>query len=166
MQRVIMPLSILGVFHTIIGLGALLIAGYILYKDKHFELDGSLNKLYLAATVFTAASALGIYKHGEFNDAHSLAVLTILAVVVGISATKLTFLGGLKKYLVAICFSSTILFHLLPTATEILTRFPMDAPMVNSLQDPLLLKTFAVIGLSFFVLLALQLNWLRKNEKT
>jgi uncharacterized membrane protein len=161
-----MSLSILGIFHTIFGLGAILVAAYILCKDKQFGLNGGLNKFYLAATVFTAASALGIYKQGEFNGAHGLAVLTILAVVAGIITTKLTFLGGLKKYLVALCFSSTMLFHLLPTATEILTRFPMDAPMVSSLQDPLLLKTFAIIGVCFVILLALQLNWLHKNKKT
>jgi uncharacterized membrane protein len=159
-----MSLSILGVVHTFFGVGAILVAAYILCKDKHFRVDNGLNKLYLSATVFTAVSALGIYKHGAFNGAHGLAVLTILAVAIGIIITKLNFLGALKKYLVAICFSSTILFHLLPTATEILTRFPMNAPMVNSLQDPLLLKTFAVIALCFFVLLTLQLNWLRKNE--
>ena len=161
-----MSLSILGIFHTIIGLGAIFVAAYILFKDKQFGLNGGLNKFYLAATVFTAASALGIYKHGEFNGAHGLAVLTILAIVVGIVASKLTFLGGLKKYIVALCFSSTILFHLLPTATEILTRFPMDAPMVSSLQAPLLLKTFAVIGVCFVILLGIQLNWLRKNVTT
>ena len=161
-----MSLSLLGIFHTIFGLGAIFVAAYILCKDKQFGLSGGLNQFYLAATVFTAASALGIYKHGEFNGAHGLAVLTILAVVVGIIATRLNFLGGLKKYLVALCFSSTMLFHLLPTATEILTRFPMDAPMVGSLQDPLLLKTFAVIGVCFVILLALQLNWLRKNANT
>jgi uncharacterized membrane protein len=161
-----MSLSILGIFHTILGLGAIFVAVYVLSKDKQFGLTGWLNKFYLAATVFTAVSALGIYKHGEFNDAHGLAVLTILAVVVGIIATKLDFLGGFKKYFVALCFSSTMLFHLLPTATEILTRFPMDTPMVGSLQDPLLLKTFAVIIVCFLILLTLQLNWLRKNSST
>ncbi|MEH6910869.1 MAG: hypothetical protein V7459_09780 [Oceanicoccus sp.] len=161
-----MSLSILGIFHTILGLSAIFVAVYILCKDKQFGLTGWLNKFYLAATVFTAASALGIYKHGEFNGAHGLAVLTILAVLVGIIATKLDFLGDFKRYFVALCFSSTMLFHLLPTATEILTRFPMDAPMAGSLQAPLLLNTFAVILLCFSILLTLQLNWLRKSSNT
>jgi Mn2+/Fe2+ NRAMP family transporter len=89
-----------------------------------------------------------------------------LAIAVGIVATKLDFLAGFQKYIVALCFSSTMLFHMLPTATEILTRFPMDAPMVGSLQDPLLLKTFTVILVCFVILLALQLNWLRKSSNT
>jgi uncharacterized membrane protein len=161
-----MSLSLLGIFHTVFGLGAIFVAVYLLCKNKQFGLTGWLNKFYLAATVLTAASALGIFKHGEFNVAHGLAVLTLLAIAVGIVATKLDFLAGFQKYIVALCFSSTMLFHMLPTATEILTRFPMDAPMVGSLQDPLLLKTFTVILVCFVILLALQLNWLRKSSNT
>ncbi|MEP5568013.1 MAG: hypothetical protein ABJN62_09285 [Halioglobus sp.] len=156
-----MPLSPLGIFHTVLAMGALIAVAMLLWQDKQICFERPLAKFYLAATVLTAASALGIYRHGGPNAAHGLAVLTILAVIVGIAAGKVDFLGGAKKYFVALCFSSTILFHLLPTATEILTRFPMDAPLVGSLEDPLLLKTFAVIVVVFVVMLGLQMNWLR-----
>jgi len=73
-------------------------------------------------------------------------------------------LGGVQKYFVELCFSSTVLFHLLPTATEILTRFPLDAPLVDSLEAPLLLKTFATIVTVFLVMLGLQMNWLRNQQ--
>jgi Mn2+/Fe2+ NRAMP family transporter len=142
-------------------MGALIAVATLLWQDKQICFERSLAKFYLAATVLTAASALGIYRHGGPNAAHGLAVLTVLAVFVGIAAGKMSFLGGAKKYFVALCFSSTILFHLLPTATEILTRFPMDAPLVGSLEDPLLLKTFAAIVVVFVIMLGLQMNWLR-----
>ena len=158
-----MPLSPLGILHTVVGVGAVLAVIFLLWQDKQIRIDRTLGKLYLLATVLTAASALGIFKHGGFNTAHGLAVLTILAVVVGIAATKTSILGGYQKYFVALCFSSTVLFHALPTATEIMTRFPMDAPLVGSLEDPLLLKTFAVILVAFCAGLALQMNWLRKQ---
>jgi len=158
-----MPLSPLGIFHTILGIGAVVAVFYLLWQDKQIRLDRTLAKLYLLATVLTAASALGIYRHGGPNAAHVLGVLTILAVVAGVIAAKVTFLGGFQKYFVALCFSSTVLFHLLPTATEILTRFPVDAPLVDSLQAPLLLTTFKVIVVIFAVMLALQMNWLRKQ---
>ena len=158
-----MPLSPLGILHTVVGVGAVLAVFILLSQDKQIRIDRTLGKLYLLATVLTAASALGIFKHGGFNTAHGLAVLTILAVVVGIAATKTSILGGYQKYFVALCFSSTVLFHALPTATEIMTRFPMDAPLVGSLEDPLLLKTFAVILVAFCAGLGLQMNWLRKQ---
>ncbi len=159
-----MPLSPVGIFHTVLAVGALIAVAMLLWQDKQIKFERPLAKFYLAATVLVAASALGIYRHGGPNAAHGLAVLTILAVFVGITAGKLSFLGGAQKYFVALCFSSTILFHLLPTATEILTRFPMDAPLVGSLEDPLLLKTFAIIVLVFVVMLGLQMNWLRNQR--
>ena len=158
-----MPLSLLGIFHTFVGGGAVLAVIYLLWRDKQIRLDRGLAKLYLAATVLTSVSALGIFKHGALNTAHGLAVLTILAVVAGIVATKVSFLGGYQKYFVALCFSSTVLFHALPTATEIVTRFPMDAPLASTIEDPLLGKIFMVILVTFVVLLALQMNWLRKQ---
>ena len=158
-----MPLSPMGIFHTVLGIGAIIAVAMLLIQDKQILLQRPLAKFYLGATVLTAASALVIFRHGGPNAAHGLAVLTILAVAVGIVASRVSFLGGLQKYVVALCFSSTVLFHMLPTATEILTRFPMDAPMVGSLQDPLLLKTFAVLAVIFFIMLALQMNWLRKQ---
>jgi uncharacterized membrane protein len=158
-----MPLSLLGIFHTVVGIGAVLAAIYLFWQDKQIRIDRTLGKLYLAATVLTAASALGIFKHGGANTAHGLAVLTILAVVVGVAAAKLRILGDYRKYFVALCFSSTMLFHLLPTATEIMTRFPAGEPLVSSLKDPLLLRTFLVILVVFIVMLALQMNWLRKQ---
>ena len=158
-----MPLSPMGIFHTVLGIGAIIAVAMLLIQDKQILLQRPLAKFYLGATLLTAASALVIFRHGGPNAAHGLAVLTILAIVAGVLASRVSFLGGLRKYVVALCFSSTVLFHMLPTATEILTRFPMDNPMVGSLQDPLLLKTFAVLAAVFFVMLALQMNWLRKQ---
>ena len=158
-----MPLSPVGIFHTIVGGGAVACALYLLWQDKQIKLERTLGKIYLLGTLLTAASALGIYKHGGPNAAHFLAALAIAAVLAGVIAAKTTFLRGYKKYFVALCFSGTVLFHVLPTATEILTRFPVDAPLAGSLKDPLLLKTFLVIVVVFFVSLVLQMNWLRKQ---
>jgi uncharacterized membrane protein len=158
-----MPLSPLGVLHTIIGGGAVLAGFYLLWRNRQISMTSKLGWFYLAATLFTAASSLGIYKHGGFGPAHILAVLTIVAAIAGTLASAIDVLGGFKKYVVALCYSSTMLFHLIPTATEILTRFPADSPLVSSFEDPLLQGTFLVILVTFVILLALQMNWLRKQ---
>lgn len=158
-----MPLSPLGILHTVVGIGAVLAVFYLLWQDKQIRIERPLAKFYLLATVLTAATALGIYRHGGFHTAHLLGIVTILAVVAGALGTRVKFLGGWQKYFVALCFSSTVLFHALPTVTEIMTRFPMDEPMVSSLQDPLLQRSFAVIFVLFLVGLVLQMNWLRKQ---
>lgn len=158
-----MPLSPLGIFHTIVGAAVVFSAFYLLIQDKQILLERTLGKVYLIGTVLTAASALGIYKFGVANTAHLLAALTIAAVVVGYVVATTSFMGAYKKYAVALCFSSTILFHMLPTVTEIMTRFPMGAPLVSSLKDPLLEKAFLVVLVVFIVGLVLQMNWLRKQ---
>jgi uncharacterized membrane protein len=158
-----MPLSPLGILHTVIAIAAVFCGLYLCWKDKQITSTTPLGIFYLITTFIAAASALGIYKHGGFNAAHGLAVLTILAIAAGAVAEKTSLLGGFTKYFVALCFSGTLLFHFIPTATEILTRFPMDAPLVNSFEDALLQKTFLTIVVIFLVMFALQINWLRKQ---
>jgi uncharacterized membrane protein len=159
-----MPLSLIGIAHTIIGSLAIFCAIKLLWQNKRISLDSRIGKIYLLATLFTAGSALTIFKHGSFNVAHALAILTILAVVIGSVAEKTGIFKSWNKYFVSLCFSSTVLFHLIPTTTELLTRFPMDAPIVSSLKDPLLHKAFLSIFIAFLIMLGLQLNWLRKQS--
>ncbi len=159
-----MELSNMGILHTVIGIIALVSGFMILWQNKQISYRPLTGQIYLGATLITAASSLTIFKHGSFNVAHGLAILTLLAVVVGMMTEKTGFLKSWNKYFMALCYSSTILFHLIPTATEILTRFPMDAPTVTSLKDPLLHKTFLTIFVVFLIMLILQMNWLRKQK--
>ena len=56
-----MPLSPLGIFHTIVGGTVVFCALYLLWQDKQIRMERALGKVYLLGTVLTAASALGIY---------------------------------------------------------------------------------------------------------
>ena len=159
-----MSLSYMGIFHTVIGIVALISGFKILWQNKQISYVPMTGQIYLWTTVITAASALTIFKHGSFNVAHALGILTLLAVIVGVVAEKTVVLKSWNKYFVALCYSSTMLFHLIPTATEILTRFPIDSPVVTSLKDPFLHKTFLAIFVLFLIMLALQMNWLRKTK--
>lgn len=159
-----MNLSPIGVFHTVIGILALISGFMILLKNKRMSYVPLLGKFYLSTTFITAASSLTIFKHGSFNPAHALALLTLLAVVVGMYLEKSGLFNSWNKYFANVCYSSTLLFHLIPTATEILTRFPMDAPLVNSLKAPLLLQSFLVIFIVFMVFLIAQMRWLSRQK--
>jgi hypothetical protein len=161
-----MPLSPLGIFHTVLGIGAIISVIVVLVRDKQIGTSGYANWFYLIATLLTGASALGIFRHGGFHVAHLLGIVTILAVVVGLIASKVSFLGWFQKYFVALCFSSTILFHALPTATEILTRFPMDAPIVDSLTHPFLQKVFLGILIVWIIGFTLQVLWIKKHNNS
>ncbi len=155
----------MGIFHTLIGIVALISGFMVLWKYKRISYVYQVGKIYLVTTFITAASSLTIFKHGSFNPAHALAILTLLAVIAGIILEKTLLFKSWNKYFVNLCYSSTILFHLIPTATEILTRFPMNAPLVNSLNDPLLHKTFLAVFVVFMVFLILQMKWLRGQNR-
>lgn len=158
-------LTLTGWIHTIFGIVALIAGFALLWQEKRISWNPKLGKIYLIATLLTAAFSLTIFNHGGFNVAHALGILTMLAVLVGMAAEKYQPLKSLNKYFVALCYSSTILFHLLPTTTEIMIRIPLDDPWVSSLKDPLLHKTFLVITVIFLVMLVLQMLWLRKQPK-
>lgn len=159
-----MSLSPIGILHTIIGIVALASGFKLLWQTKQISYCSLTGKVYLLATLVTAGLALTIFKHGSFNAAHGLAVLTLLAVVVGSIVEKTVIFKSWNKYFVNLCYSSTILFHLIPTATEILTRFPLDAPVVSSLKAPLLQSTFLGIFIAFLVLLIWQMKWLSSQK--
>lgn len=159
-----MPLSLTGIIHTIIGILAVFFGLKMLWEQKQITSHSFEGKFYLVATLFTAISALTIFKHGSFNAAHALAILTILATTSGVVLEKTVLFKSWNKYFVHLSFSGTILFHLIPTSTEILTRFPMDGPVVTSLEDPFLHKTFLIIFLVFLAFIIFQMNWLRNKS--
>ncbi len=159
-----MELSPIGILHTIFGIGALISGFKILWQNNQISYVPLTGKIYLILTVVTAASSLTIFKHGSFNVAHMLGILTLIAALFGVLTEKMVFFKSWNKYVVNLFYSSTILFHLLPTSTEILTRFPPESPMVSSLKDPLLLKTFLLVLVVFLIMLVWQMKWLRGQK--
>ena len=158
-------ISLFGWFHTIVGILALISGFYTLAKFKVIRLAQTSGRAYLVLTLVAAASALGIYKHGGFGVAHALAVLTILAVLVGAMAEKTRLFGRLSRYLQAASYSATLLFHMIPAITDFLMRLPSDAPFVTELEDPLLQGFYLAFLVAFVVGFGLQVAWLRKNPE-
>ena len=81
-------MTLLGWFHTILGIVALVTAFYTLLKYKVISLSSLPGKLYVGVTIIVAGSALGIYNQGGFGIAHWLAVLTLVAVSGGMIMEK------------------------------------------------------------------------------
>ena len=81
-------ITLFGWFHTIVGIAALVFGVYSLAKFKVIQSSEFTGKVYLACTLIAAISALFIYHRDGFGPAHMLAVLTLLAVLVGAVAEK------------------------------------------------------------------------------
>jgi len=156
-------ISLLGWFHTVIAIIALITGFYSLAKYKVILLEKLTGKIYLICTLLAALTALAIYRHGGFGAAHGLAVLTLAALLVGYLAAKFQLFGKLSIYIQATSFSATFLFHMIPAITDGLMRLPVDAPIVTSIEDPLLKGFYLTFLVIYVVGLVFQILWLRKN---
>jgi len=159
-----MPLTTVGIFHTAMGLIALVAGFGALVRDREISPRNVPGQLYTGASLLSAATALGIYRHGGFGPAHVLAVLTILALAAGTACALAAPFGSMTRYVQAVCFSATILFAVVPGVTEVLMRFPENAPLVPFSEPSGLKPVYASLLLIFFVGLACQLRWLRREQ--
>ena len=158
-------ITVFGWFHTIIAILALLSGIYSLAKYKVLMAKNMSAKIYLICTFIAAASALAIYNaSGSFNPAHGLAILTLLALLVGRTAETTTLFRGLSPYVQATTYSATFLFHMIPAITDGLMRLPVDAPVVTNIEDPFLRSFYLAFLITYVVGLGLQLLWLRKQN--
>ncbi|HXD05040.1 MAG TPA: hypothetical protein VN680_03255 [Burkholderiaceae bacterium] len=131
-------LTPLGIFHTLVGLIALVTGLAALVRDKEILTTNGLGRTYLWTTLVTALTALGIFRHGSFGPPHMLALLTLAALFVGVIASTRNAFGRASHYVATLSFSATVLFHLIPGVVETFTRFPSGAPLFSSAEDPAL----------------------------
>jgi uncharacterized membrane protein len=154
----------LGWFHTAMGVIALLSGGFTLTKFREISLGTRSGRLYLAATLITAATALAIYQRGEFGPGHALAVLTLLALAVGTAAALTPLFGRFSRYVMALGYSSTLLFHCVPAVTDALMRLPVGDPVVSSIKDPILRTCYLVLLILYLAGISVQLRWIHRQS--
>jgi uncharacterized membrane protein len=153
----------IGWFHLAMGIVALVSGGIALARYKEISLKEKSGQIYLATTVITAATALVIFQHGKFTPAHSLAVMTLAALAVGMMAEKMKPFGKLSRYVQAISYSATLLFHCIPAVTDGLMRLPVGDPVLTSLEDPILKKCYLALLVLFLIGISLQMVWIRRH---
>ena len=156
-------MTVLGWFHTILGILAVISGFYTLYKYKIITTEESSGKLYVLVTLLVAGSALGIYNQGGFGIAHVLAVLTLIALAGGYIMEKFKWFGSFSKYFQALGYTSTLLFHMIPAITDFLRRLPLGDPFIDSFEDPLLLNFHTAFLVIYLVGLVTQMVWLKRQ---
>ena len=139
---------------------------YTLAKYRLIEWRHTTGKIYLLSTLFVAVTALMIFQHGGFGIAHILAVLTLLALIAGAITEKTQLLGKLSPYFQALCYSATLLFHMIPAITDGLMRLPVGDPVLTNIEDPLLKKFYLAFLIVFVVGYIAQVIMLRARAKT
>lgn len=158
-------LSTLGIAHTLFSIVAIASAIAAVASAGGIDPRRTAGRVYLIATVLTAATALVIFQRGGFNAGHALAILTLGAVGVGLLATYTAAFGRLSPYLSTTAFSATFLFHAVPGVTETLTRLPPGAPVFTSIEAPEFKPIYGTLLALFIVWLVIQLRRLRGRQQ-
>jgi hypothetical protein len=159
-------MTLLGWFHTIMGIAAILLAVAALYRHGLIRAADREGAGYLVITVIVAGSALGIYNQGGFGVAHYLAVLTLVAAFGGFVLERFNLFGRFSPYFQAIAYSATILFHMIPAITDFLRRLPMGDPFIDSFDSPVL-QGFHLAFLGLYVLgVGVQILALKRSANT
>lgn len=158
-------LTALGIAHTAVSLAAIVAGAWAFVRDKEIMPGNRLGKLYLAATVFTAASALMIFRHGGFRIGHWFAVATLLAVAIGSVAAATLLFGRAARYVQAFFYSATMLIHLITGSAETLTRLPPSGPLITAANAFLFKDIIVGLVLAFLVSLAAQFRWIHLRSK-
>jgi uncharacterized membrane protein len=154
-------LTSLGTVHTAISLVAVIAGLIALFRYKEITLRTGLGKLYVWATVLTCLTGFGIFQHGGFGKPHALGILTLLALAVGALAGRGALFGQASRYIEAVAFSASFLFHWIPAFTETLTRLPLGAPLLPNADAPELKAITGVLLVLFLIGVGLQLKRLR-----
>ena len=144
-----MGLSALGIFHTIIGISAIVgaIIGFVRYGK--IDLSKISGKVYFYATLVTSLTALGISKHGGFNAGHvfSIFIIVLIAIAYYLFSNKK---GSRKaRYFENFLLSFSFLLSLVPTVNETFTRVPLGHPLAKDIKDPIIGQTLLILFLLF-----------------
>jgi uncharacterized membrane protein len=154
-------LTTLGLVHTAFALVALICGSIALVRYKEISPRNRSGLFYIVTTAITAATSLGIYQHGGFGPQHILAILTLAALGVGTLGALTTLFRASSRIIQAVSYSSTILLHLIPGVTEMLTRLPPGHPVVTSYSSPILKVALLLVLVAFLAGVTLQVRWLR-----
>ena len=157
-------LTTLGFFHTVISLVAVVSGFWAVARYKEILPTNRLGRVYLVTTFLTAATGLGIFQHGGFGPPHILSILTLIALAVGTVAAVSELFGRASRYIQAISYSTTLLFHMIPGFTESLTRLPPSAPLAASPEAPVFQSIYGTLFLIFLIALAFQLRRLHQSR--
>ena len=144
-----MGLSNLGIFHTVIGIIAIIAALISYGKYGKISLAKKSGNIYFFGTVVTSLTALGLSKHGGFNPGHILSLLVLVLVAAAFYLHKKRPESKRGRYFENFFLSFSFFLSMIPTVNETLTRVPLSAPLAKGPGDPLVGKTLLVILILF-----------------
>ena len=162
-----MHLSTTGYVHTFFGLIGVVLAFYMLIKNRTIDPQSSAGMAYFVAVTVSCILVFALPKNAPgFNPVpgYVLTLLTLTSLFLGffIRLSKIR----ASRYIEALGLSGSFFFSMVPAINETLTRLPVGAPLARSPQDPLVLKSLGVLAVLFVALCVAQVANIRKSERS
>lgn len=146
-----LQLSSFGLFHTLLGIVALISGIVLLARNKEINSQTRLGQNYLWFTVLTCLTGFFIFRHGGFGPAHALGILTLLTLAVAALAERRRFFGRYSPHVAIVSYSATFFFHLIPTVVETTTRLPVGNPVITEREGPAIQAINGVLFIAFLI---------------
>jgi hypothetical protein len=162
-----MGLSTVGYVHTVFGLIGVVLAFYMLIRNREIDPKGSAGMAYFVAVTVSCILVFALPRNApDFNPVpgYVLTLLTLISLFLGffIRFSKIR----ARRYIEALGLSGSFFFSMVPAVNETLTRLPVGAPLASSPQDPLVLKSLSVLAVLFIALWVAQVVSIRRSYKT
>jgi len=161
-----MHLSTVGYVHTFFGLVGVVLAFYMLIRNRKIDPKSSAGMAYFVAVTVSCILVFALPRNAPgFNPVpgYILTLLTLASLFLGffIRFSKIR----ASRYIEALGLSGSLFFSMVPAINETLTRLPVGAPWASSPQDPLVLKSLGVLAILFVVLCVAQIANIRKSKR-
>lgn len=146
-----MGLSSLGIFHTVIGIAAIIAAVIGFVKYGKIALHSLTGKIYFYGTLIASLTALGLSTVKGFNPGHGLAavIVALIAVSYYLHAKKPG--NNRFRFFENFFLSFSFFLSMIPTVNETLTRIPVGQPVAKAPTDPIIAQTLGIVLLLFVV---------------
>ncbi|MDM1293365.1 hypothetical protein HX021_03535 [Sphingobacterium sp. N143] len=146
-----MGLSTLGIFHTVIGIIAIIAAILSLIKNGKINLDTTTGKIYFYFTLISALTALGLSSVKGLNPGHILALLIVILVAVAYFLYTRKKVNNSYRLIENFLLSFSFFLSLIPTVNETLSRVPVGNPIASGPEDPIIGITILIILILFII---------------
>lgn len=144
-----MGLSFLGIFHTLIGIAAIVAAVIAFIRSGKIDLNQLTGKIYFYFTLVASLTALGLSKQGGFNPGHVFALFIVVLVLVAYFLYAKKQGNNTARFFENFCLSFSFFLSLIPTVNETFTRVPVGRPLAEGPADPLIGQTLLVLFILF-----------------
>lgn len=151
-----MGLSGLGIFHTIIGVVAIVAAVIDIIRNGKIDLSQLAGKIYFYCTLAASLTALGLSSVKGVNPGHILALLIVVLIAVAYILHAKRKGNNRSRYIENFFLSFSFFLSLIPTVNETFNRIPIGHPLAQGPTDPLIGRTLLFIFILFILGAVLQ----------